>query len=301
MRAFFRLLLPAIVTFSFGAGAGCGQKAAVKQGPGARAPADKPAGQEPAKAQADLPRKIIYNLTVNLVVDDFNHAEEQLKQLLTAHKGYVVNSDVSGTPGSPRLGRWQVRVPAARADAFRDGVIKLGELEKSTTDAQDVTEEFYDLDAHIRNLKKEEERLLGHLEKSTPKLDDILKVEHEITRVRGEIERRQGRQNLIARLTDMTTVTITIRERSSYVPPEAATFSSTIARTFFKSWEALVDFGKALLLAAVALAPWLIPLGIIGVPAWLIIRRRSRKKGEVTLAQIADESGAAPPPSPGAG
>jgi hypothetical protein len=283
-----------------GTGIACGQKSQRQAQPAdqpihlALHGADGKPAQAPAvKEQADLPRKIIYNAAINLIVTDFTKAQEALKQLIAAQKGYVVTSDVSGTPGAPRSGHWQVRVRAAEADAFREAVIKLGELEKTTTDSQDVTEEYYDLDARIRNMKKEEERLLSHLEKSTGKLDDILKVEHELTRVRGEIERHQGRQNLISKLTAMTTVTITFRERSSYVPPEAASFGSTMARTFGTSWETLVDFGKGLLLVVVALVPWLIPLGLIGLPGWVIVRRRLRTQSEPFVAQVAEE---APPP-----
>jgi hypothetical protein len=118
-----------------GSSVACGRKA---EGPLVAKPAAAPqrvedkAGQAPAgKEPADLPRKIIYNAAINLVVSDFTRAEEALKQLILSEKGYVVSSDVTGTPGMPRSGRWQVRVPAARADAFREGVIKLGELEKT--------------------------------------------------------------------------------------------------------------------------------------------------------------------------
>jgi hypothetical protein len=275
-----------------GSGIACAQKADKQPQMAKPNAAGKPAQAPDRKEQEELPRKIIYNASINLTVGDFAKAEEALKELLSAAKGYVVNSDVSGTPGSPRSGHWQVRVPADQADAFRAAVIKLGELEKTTTDSQDVTEEYYDLDARIRNMKKEEDRLLGHLDRSTGKLDDILKVEHELTRVRGEIERHQGRQNLIAKLTAMTTVTITFRERWSYVPPEATSFGLTVARTFSGSWDTLVGFGKALVLVTVALVPWLIPASAIAVPGWLV-GRRLRKQRPPVVAELAQE----PPPS----
>jgi tellurite resistance protein len=61
------------------------------------------------------------------------------------------------------------------------------------SDAQDVTEEFYDVDARLRNKRVEEQRLVEHLKKSTARLQDILAVEREISRVRGEIEQMEGR------------------------------------------------------------------------------------------------------------
>ncbi len=222
-------------------GLACGGKSARKHEQIAMKDVAANQARAPAgKDQLNLPRKIIYTVLINLVVDDFTKAEAALK---------------------------------------------LGQLEKTTTDAQDVTEEYYDLDARIRIMKKEEERLLGHLEKSTGKLDDILKVEHELTRVREVIERHQGRQNLLARLTAMTTVTIMIHERSSYVPEEAVSFGSAIAHTFGDSWTALVDFAKGLVV--VALAPWLLPLSVLGVPCWVMVRRR---RSRLYVAKLVEET-----------
>ena len=87
--------------------------------------------------------------------------------------------------------------------------------QKNTTDSQDVTEEYYDVEARIKNKRVEEERLLKHLEQSTGKLEDILKVEKEISRVRGEIERQQGRLQYLDKLSALTTVTITLHERKA--------------------------------------------------------------------------------------
>ena len=89
--------------------------------------------------------------------------------------------------------RWKIRVPVDQFESFVQKVVALGELERTLRTSQDVTEEYYDIEARIKNKKVEEERLLKHLEKSTGKLEEILAVEREISRVRGEVERLQGR------------------------------------------------------------------------------------------------------------
>jgi hypothetical protein len=244
-------------------------------------PEGRPAAVEaqPAKPEA-VSRKIIYTTSIEVVVEDFDAAERELLQLLKAQDGaYIAKSDVRGSPGTPRSGSWTIRVPVSGFEAFKQAVAHLGELQRNQTDSQDVTDEYYDLGARIKNKQVEEERLLKHLEKSTGKLEDILAVEKELTRVRGEIERYQGRRQYLEKLSALTTVTVTIHERKNYGPDktQAPTFGTTVSRTFEGSLDVLASFGKGLVLFVVALLPWLVVLAVLAVPAVLLWRRQRRQ------------------------
>jgi hypothetical protein len=257
--------------------------------------ADAAAGQPDVKEVAPVQRKIIYTATLNLIVEDFQQSKDKLDQLVKEEKGaFVAKSDVSGSPGSRRSGYWTVRIPVDQLEPFMAEVAKLGELQNTKVDSQDVTAEYYDVATHIKNKKVEEERLIEHLKNSTGKLEQILAVEREISRVRGEIERLQGRLNVLANLSSLSTVNIHISERKDYVPETAAGFGTTIGRTFSGSVNVLLSFGKALVLVAVALVPWLPLLALVfGVPIWLF-RRWLRKNAVPTL--VAVEAPAAVPP-----
>ena len=113
-------------------------------------------------------------------------------------------------------------------------VVRLGEVRHNHVGSQDVTEEYFDLEARIRNKREEEKRLLKHLADSTGKLEDILAVEKELSRVRGEAEQMEGRLRYLADRADLTTVTIEANEWKDYKPPVAATFSTQVGRTFFR-------------------------------------------------------------------
>ena len=229
------------------------------------------------KAAATVPRKIIYNATVDLVSDNFSTAQQSLLQLVKTHRGYLSETNITGTAGAPRSGSWKVRIPAEQFESFMAAVSKLGELQTTHTDSQDVTAEFYDLQTRISNKQVEEKRLIEHLKKSTGKLSEILQVEKELSRVRGEIEQMQGRLRLLANLTSLTTVTVSIREVKDYVAPKPATFGTQIARTFSESLQQLGGFGKGLVLLAVALLPWIVVLLIGAVPLWLLVRHQTKK------------------------
>jgi hypothetical protein len=280
------LLSALFLAVFFLANSGCGKRAVHESGGvdqktdrgGAAAQDDKaPVPRQKEQVEAGhWPRRIIYTATIRLMVEDFARAQATLLKQVEEHRGYVAASEVTGNPGSPRAGHWKVRIPAERFAAFRDAIAGVGELERLQIDSQDVTDEYFDLETRIKNKQVEETRLLKHLEKSTGTLQDILTVEKELSRVRGEIEQHQGRLLMLKNLTALTTVTVFIRERGVYQPPESPAFGTLIARTFGESCRLLLEFGRTMVLLAVVLAPWMVPLGIIafGVMAW---RRRTRR------------------------
>jgi hypothetical protein len=234
----------------------------------------------PAQNNSTLARKIIYTATVSLVVEKLNPAQKKLEDLVRRSKGYIAETNIGGETGEPRTGTWKVRVPVDGYQSFLDAVSKIGEVQTVSSNSQDVSDEYYDIEARLRNKRVEEQRLIEHLKNSTAKLSDILMVEKEISRVRGEIEQMTGRLRVLANLSSLTTITVTIHEIKDYVPPAPPTFATEITRTFSASLGALVDFGKGALLVFIALAPWLVLLALIGLPVWRWTRRRiSHKPG----------------------
>lgn len=242
-------------------------------GANANAIAEKAPAQD---GQDAVPRKIIYNAQVVLTVESFEQVEPQLMQLIKDIKGYVSKSEVRGAPGSPRTGTWTVRVPVARYEDFMDSAAKLGELQRKQIDSDDITDRYFDLQARLKNRQQQEERLREHLKKSTGNLKEILEVEEQLNRVRGEIEVQQGQLQRWDKLVELATVVLTIHERKDYVPPTSPNFSTSIGRTFGGSINVLVEFGKGLVLVIVALVPWIPVLALIFVPLWLFVRRLAR-------------------------
>ena len=152
-------------------------------------------------------RKIVYRADIDLVVEQFDPLPEQIEAAVKQHGGFVSASNITGSPGQPRNGRWTVRVPVDRFAEFLAAVRQLGEVRSINSTSDDVTAEYYDIEARIRNKQQEEERLLKLLAEATGKLEEILAVERELSRVRGEIEQAQGRLRMLKDVTELTTVT----------------------------------------------------------------------------------------------
>lgn len=224
-------------------------------------------------------RKIIQNHNIEVAVEDLEAAEKRLMELVQASGGYISRSEVGSNPGAKRQGSWTLRVPGNKASDIASKIVALGEPMRQSSDARDVSEEFYDLEARIKNKKIEEERLIQHLKDSTGKLIDILAVEKEITRVRGEIEQSQGRLNMLGNLTSLATIQVSLVEHKNYKPEPAPTFWTKAARTFHQSLEGLYEFFANLTLWIISWSPWLVLWALIfgfARVVWLV--RKAMKK-----------------------
>jgi type II secretory pathway pseudopilin PulG len=235
---------------------------------------------------ANLPRKIIYEANLSLVVADLTETEAEIATLLKQFSGYVADSSINGREGEQLSGHWQVRIPVEHFNPFLDALSKLGVAESRRQTAQDVTEEFVDLEARIANKKKLEERIAELLKDSSGEIKDVIEVERELARVRGEIEQMEGRLRFLTNRTELTTVTITAREEQDYVPPQAPTLVNRINRAWSGSLSALLAFGERLVVAAVFVFPWFAALSLIIVPsAWYVSRRNAAARKQPSNGQ----------------
>lgn len=258
--------------------------------PAAEAPAlglaQSSSGGKPAEnaepALAALERKIIYTANVDLVVEDFTPAAAQVDALVKRFNGFIANSKVAGAAGESRSGEWTLRIPVANFDAFLQAAQgSLGEVRSVARDSRDVSEEFYDVEARIRNKRQEETRLLKLLEEKTGTLEDVLGIERELSRVREEIERHEGRMRVLADLTSLTTVTLAIEEVRHYVPEQATTFRDRVSRAFHESLWSMRQAGENFVVGLVGTAPW---LAIVVIPVMICVRAwRKRRRGVGTV------------------
>jgi hypothetical protein len=260
-------------------------KAADHKGADQAKEADGAGRGEPAK------RKIVYNGNVQLIVTDLDKSEAMLKAILKDTDALIASSEITGSAGSPRSGRWRVRVPVNHFDDFMDAVVKVGVPQKNTTDSQDVSDEYYDLEDRIKTKKMELETLRGYLQekKVTSQLETILTIEKELSRVRGELDQMEGKLRRMKDITALATVTVTMQEIKDYQPAPPPTFGNNVQNTFAGSIDLLARFGKGAAIVVVALAPWLAVLAVIAVPGWRIGRRYWKKAAEIQTVTPAEE------------
>ena len=145
-------------------------------------------------------------------------ARTALEQLIDESEAYIAKSEFTGNVGAKRTGFWTIRVPVARFHHFASTVTSFGLPQRHATDAQDVTEEYVDVQAPIKNLKEEEETLNRLLKENAKSFADIQSWKEKIAMVRREIGRYEARLQTLGRLSAMSTVHVTLKDEKDYVP-----------------------------------------------------------------------------------
>jgi uncharacterized coiled-coil protein SlyX len=249
--------------------------------------ADLKAAQEPA-GTVGATRQVIYQATLVLHVEDFGVAEKKIGQLIKETGGYVAQFREDRPSGAQRGGRWTVRIPVPQFDHFLAEAGKLGVSDHREVKSEDVSEQFVDLEARLKNKQQLEARLLEIVAKRAGEIKDIIAVEAELARVREEVERMQGKLRYLTDRVALTTVEISAYERRDYRPPEA-TFAGKVAATFWTSVDQLRQLAEACVLLAVAVSPWLVVLLLLalflGPLVWLARRHAKRRSALVVQAQ----------------
>jgi len=265
------------VASSVGDAAGpAGGSTSSKSAPSSDATSSELVPKDSKLLSAEIERKIIYTAYIDVVVKELEAAMTEVKQLVQAHKGYIAKSEVRGRVGQRRTADYVLRVPVDNFTVLREGLFQLGLVERNALESQDVTEEYVDIQARLRVLQQEEETLNKLLRDSVTR-DDLLKTRDHLLQVRCQIEKAQGRLNLLSRLTSLATIHLKLREEQNYQPHQssaAPTLGERMSITFRSSWHNFTRFLASCTLTAVALVPWLpvlVPAGLL--LTWLWKRR----------------------------
>lgn len=157
------------------------------------APASTNAGGA-ATTQAD--EKLVITGSVELEVDDGGAAVAALRTAVEAAAGRVVYDEENG-----RDHEWNahltLRLPPGDVQKLLGQVGKLGRVVSQKIEASDVSREYFDQEIALKNLHITLDRLQALLGGPDLKTADVLQIEQELTRIRGEIERIEGEHNYL--------------------------------------------------------------------------------------------------------
>jgi hypothetical protein len=230
-------------------------------------------------------RMIIWTGDVSLIVKDAEESLSEVEALAKDLGGYVVNSS-SWYQDDQLRARLTIRVPAGDFEAAMTSLKDLAiRVENRNVSTQDVTEEYTDLDARLRNLEATETELLELLtevREKTSEAEDILAVHREITDIRSQIEQLKGRMQYLEKMTAMATINVELIPDVLAKPLVVAGWRPTgtaanAVRTLVRTLQFVVD-------AAIWLIIYVLPtLIVIAIPfaiLWAIWRRWRRRRKE---------------------
>ena len=221
-------------------------------------------------ATPELPALLVIRAgTASIMVDSLEPALAAVRQLAVRVGGYIANTTLQSGQGQLRSATLDVKVPAARFDDALSGLQPIGKVEAVNVTAEDVGEEYVDVTARVENARRLEQRLLGILATRTGKLHDVIEVEQELARVREDIERQEGRLRYLRTHAATSSLAITVHEP---IPVIGVAGTSPLGEAARQAWRNFVGL-LALLIQSLGV---LVPLGLLALGSWPLIRRARR-------------------------
>jgi hypothetical protein len=199
-----RVAEPAHVDFSSALGSGASRPAHFRD-----VSEESPAFATPERAE----RYVVRVGTFEIIASDPLQIAERLRGLTGELSGFVVNFSASGSDRQTRSAQLSVRIPATSFDEARAQVRKIaGTVVRESIEARDVTRDYVDQDASLRNARAEEAEYLAIL-KHASAVKDILEVSSRLSEVRGRINESEADLGLLRNQVDMSLLTINISAR----------------------------------------------------------------------------------------
>src|SRR5438477_2086429 len=172
----------------------------------------------PASALAN--RKLIRNANVELEIAGFDDAVQKITAFANEDRGYVATTTSEKQANGKLKGQVVVKIVPENLDRFLQKIRGLGDLKNQTLGTEDITKTYFDTDSRLKNARVMEQRLIDILKTKTGKVSDLLQVEKELGRVRGDIEKMQGELKYWDSQVQFATVTISLAEKNLEEPAE---------------------------------------------------------------------------------
>jgi Domain of unknown function (DUF4349) len=219
--------------------------------------------------------KIIKQATLALDVKkgSFDQQFQQATLIAGRHGGFVADSQ-SSTAGR-RSGSLVIRVPADQFEATLGELKGLGKTRSQGVTGSDVTAQFVDLQARLRNWETQESVLLKLLTKSKS-IDDSIKVQRALQDVQLAIEEIRGQLRVLNDQTDFSTISVSMTEAGPVAGPPKKRPS------LVRAWHKALDGFVAVIAAVVVGVGYLTPIVLMGAVlfiGWWGYRRYRRRTG----------------------
>jgi hypothetical protein len=274
--AFFSLF---VLSMTFAACARSDAGASAAEPPAQVAPSPVSASDPGAASPSlsTLVRKVIKTGSLTLAVDDPVAASTGARGIAERHGGYVLTSS---NAASPHMDEDAVTVTVSlkvRADRFDEALSELRRLGSGTgsesIESKDVSEEYVDVDARLRTQKRVEEQYLALL-KDAKSVSDTLEVHKQLTGVRTEIERLEGKLRLLEHQARLSTINVTFEKKRPLLSISGGRFGRAVKQAGVDA----VNVGGAIVVFTIRATGVFVPFAVLLLlPSFLVLRWAGRR------------------------
>lgn len=216
--------------------------------------------------------KIIKQASVRIQVKNLNESYRDITRVLKEHQAYYANDNQQ--TGSNEITRDVViRVPAKNFDLLLSQISgQAVYTDYQNVTAEDVTEQFVDMEARLKTKREVESRYRALL-KEAKKVQDILDIEEKLRVLREEIEAVEGRLKYLNDRVALSTINLQMYEKLPFTPQPQIGFISRLGESLVQGWRGMVTF----IVELVSMWPL---LAVLSAGIWLLARWRKQRKAQ---------------------
>jgi len=158
-------------------------------------------------------KKIQRNANISIEVKNLDESISKLNEIILLLNAEIVSSNKGGMDFGQPYANIRIRVLSGNLDSAINEFKKLStKIISENIYTNDVTEEFIDTEARLKIMKSTEDRFNSLLLKSET-VEEIIQVEKELMRIRGDIESLEGRLNYLSKTTDTSEINLNLNEQ----------------------------------------------------------------------------------------
>lgn len=246
------------------------------------------ANEVPDSRNLNSSRKIILNGYLQIDTEDYDKTQNMVIDITKASGGFVQNSytrykayDREDPSKSLKTGNLTIRIPGKDFYNIYNQIKSLGIVVDERINSDDITKEYRDTSSEVENLKAQEKRLREILD-SAKDVKEILEVERELTRVRGDIDRLTGNLKTWDDLVDLSTIEvhlneITLRDKEIQSLSEENIWAKS-KKGFIKTTNNIINLLENFLISFISNLPIIMALAVVFVIGYLMIKKFILKK-----------------------
>ncbi len=244
------------------------------------APVPAPTMAAGAGSPTVIDTKIIKTAYITIEVKDVPGSVDALKSLVASKGGYLSSSSVSEGYNKRLSGTVVLRIPQSEFDATLTGVKAIGTVKSVSTQGEDVTEEYVDVQAQITSYRNQLAQY-NEIMKKAVKVSDVIEIQQQIDSVQTNLNRLEGRLKYLNSRIDLSTITVTLQEPEPIGGESGPSFITAIN-------EGIAGFvGSIYWMIVVVLS--LLPFVILGAIGYGIYRWRKNKQPAKAPAEPAEK------------
>ena len=213
-------------------------------------------------------QKLVRTMYVDAETNDLDALLANLEDRIAEMGGYLGNKSVRNGSYSQtrkyRTAELTVRIPVERLDAFIAHVQGATNIVTYRENADDITLKYVATTSRITALETEQTK--------AENMADLLMIEQRLTEVRAQLEEYTSQKRLYDNMVDYGTVNLTVTQVQEFTVVEEESVWQRMGSGLKENWEDLCVFAEDLLVLLVTSLPFLIPVALIGVLIFVVIK-----------------------------